>query len=540
MTQPEVFTRKTSGLVRVMSPNAAFVYNVLTMGLIFPWTYLWGPWAFPGSSLALGILIATVIEVFIAGAYVYLAAAMPRSGGDYVFQSRVLGGGLGYTAVMSGFVIWILQWVALSGWLFAVLGVAPFFQAMGVHLQNQGMIEVGNWALSPTGIVVISLLLAIVTTLVLVRGLKLYVLIQHFLFAATLIAFALILWIFFTTPTSQFVERLNAFAMGLGQGTDFYNFILQDVKAAGWDTQKAFSLVATLGIAPIAWTSLQWATYSVEQGSEIQGAESRRNQWFILVGSCVFTGVLLALLAVAEEKAIGKDFLSAVSASYYGQVKAEGSAGMGSIAPFPNVLAMAITASPIVIFLIALGYVANAWQVTFNCFIGMTRNMVAMALDRTLPDWVARVHPRLHSPVNAHVAYLVGSIAWILAYNYVPGWIGYTLGVTFACGYVFALSTLAAALLPYRAKQLYEASGATATFAGLPLVTVLGVVGFVLGGAMVLSFMFVPALGLTSRTAYAIVFGIIILSALMYVVAKNYNSGRGINIALAFKAVPPQ
>jgi len=38
--QPEVFARKASGLVRVMSPASAFAYNVLTMGLIFPWTYL--------------------------------------------------------------------------------------------------------------------------------------------------------------------------------------------------------------------------------------------------------------------------------------------------------------------------------------------------------------------------------------------------------------------------------------------------------------------------------------------------------------------
>lgn len=47
-TMPEVFVRKSSGLVRVMSPRSAFVYNVLTMGLIFPWTYLWAPGALPG------------------------------------------------------------------------------------------------------------------------------------------------------------------------------------------------------------------------------------------------------------------------------------------------------------------------------------------------------------------------------------------------------------------------------------------------------------------------------------------------------------
>jgi len=54
--KPEVFTRKASGLVRVMSPYSAFVYNILTMGLIFPWTYLWAPGALPGGRLFWGIL----------------------------------------------------------------------------------------------------------------------------------------------------------------------------------------------------------------------------------------------------------------------------------------------------------------------------------------------------------------------------------------------------------------------------------------------------------------------------------------------------
>ncbi len=85
--KPEVFTRKASGLVRVMSPYSAFVYNILTMGLIFPWTYLWAPGALPGGKMVWGILLAMLIEIPIAFAYVWLSTALPRSGGDYVFQS---------------------------------------------------------------------------------------------------------------------------------------------------------------------------------------------------------------------------------------------------------------------------------------------------------------------------------------------------------------------------------------------------------------------------------------------------------------------
>ena len=95
-----------------MSPYSAFIYNILTMGLIFPWTYLWAPGALPGGNVFWGIILATIIEIPIAFAYVWLSTALPRSGGDYVFQSRVFGGGVAFTVVMSGFVIWILQWVA--------------------------------------------------------------------------------------------------------------------------------------------------------------------------------------------------------------------------------------------------------------------------------------------------------------------------------------------------------------------------------------------------------------------------------------------
>ena len=134
--KPEVFSRKASGLSRVMSPWSAFMYNFLTMGVIFPWTFVWAPAAFPGVSVWKACLLAILLELPIALAYVWMATAMPRSGGDYVFQSRVFGGAIGFPVVMSGFVIWILQWVALAGWLLATLGVAPLFMGLGVHYES--------------------------------------------------------------------------------------------------------------------------------------------------------------------------------------------------------------------------------------------------------------------------------------------------------------------------------------------------------------------------------------------------------------------
>jgi hypothetical protein len=116
-----------------------------------------------------------------------------------------------------------------------------------------------------------------------------------------------------------------------------------------------------------------------------------------------------------------------------------------------------------------------------------------------------------------------------------------TLGVTFACGYVFVITCLAGALLPYRAKDVYESSpGAVYKVGNIPLVTIFGVIGFVLGGAMLLMFMFDPRLGLTSPLAYQVVFGVLTISAIWYFISKNMQKSKGINVDYAFKEIPPE
>lgn len=397
---PEIFTRKASGLVRVMSPYSAFVYNILTMGLIFPWTYLWAPGALPGGNLFWGIILATLIEIPIAFAYVWLSTALPRSGGDYVFQSRVFGGGLAFTVVMSGFVIWILQWVALSGWLLSYLGFAPLFLGLGATMSNAGLSALGVWFTTAPGIIVVSILNALASLLLLVSGFKNYVNFQHIMWWATLLAFAVMFFVLFTTPPSVFVEKLNAFAVASGGSANFYETAKSAAQAAGVDLNPPFGLLATLLVAPIAWTSLQWATYSAQQNGEIKDARSFKSQTFIMVGSLVLTGVLLAWLALGLERVGGTEFLYVAGAGYWSLV---GEATVNGFYLWPNIVAVALTASPLVVLIIGLGYILNSFQIVCNCYIGMTRVLVAMSLDRLLPD-LGRFTKTALTPPNARAS----------------------------------------------------------------------------------------------------------------------------------------
>jgi amino acid transporter len=439
---------------------------------------------------------------------------------------------------MSGYVIWILQWVALSGWLLAYLGFAPLFLGLGATTGSAAMSGIGLWFTSSTGIVITSILNALVAMLVLISGFKNYVRLQAVMIVGTLISFLTMLIVLFMGNPASSMGKIDTFAAAVAGTQNFVQTAVDASVAAGIDLNPPFSLLATLLIAPIAWTSLQWATYSAQQNGEIKNARSFNSQAFIIVGSLIFTGILLAILAAALEKAVGTEFLYVAGAGYWSGIPEATIAGFWL---WPNMIAVALSASPFIVLLIGIGYILNSHQIVHNCYIGMTRVMVAMSLDRLLPEWVSRVSERFHTPVNAHIAYFLASIPVILLYNLYPGWVGLTLGVTFACGYVFVITCLAGALLPYRASDVYEASpGAKYKIGNTPLVTVLGATGFILGGAMVLMFMFYPQLGLTSTLAYIVVFGVLAFSAIWYLLAKNAQKARGINVEFAFKEIPPE
>jgi hypothetical protein len=85
---------------------------------------------------------------------------------------------------------------------------------------------------------------------------------------------------------------------------------------------------------------------------------------------------------------------------------------------------------------------------------------------------------------------------------------------------------------------------------GTPLVTILGIIGSILGTIMVLAFLFSPTLGVLGNWnfedfpanlwAQIIAFAIILVSAIWYFLVKNAQKARGINVEYAFKEIPPE
>ncbi|HKM78519.1 MAG TPA: APC family permease, partial [Candidatus Bathyarchaeia archaeon] len=94
-----VFIREATGLVRSLS---AFDLFNLTYGQIMPavgivFIVSFTPFGFPQSNMFLAFLVAIpLVAIGPAMIYSMLAASMPRSGGDYVYVSRIIHPALGF------------------------------------------------------------------------------------------------------------------------------------------------------------------------------------------------------------------------------------------------------------------------------------------------------------------------------------------------------------------------------------------------------------------------------------------------------------
>ena len=91
---PSLFLRNATGLVKGWSGFDAFSYSFMSVNLVtLGMFYSLAVFAYvPGANPILSIVLAAVAVTFLAVAYAGLIAAMPRAGGDYIWQSRILDG----------------------------------------------------------------------------------------------------------------------------------------------------------------------------------------------------------------------------------------------------------------------------------------------------------------------------------------------------------------------------------------------------------------------------------------------------------------
>jgi amino acid transporter len=519
-----------------MSPYSAFSYNVLNIGVIFPFVYLTTLAVYPNASLTLGILITGFFTAFLALVYAGLASAMPRTGGDYIFQSRTIGSWVGFAIVATMIITFFLQWQAIGGWLTSILGLSPMFVGLGLAMNNTQFLNLGVWFTTPLGIWVVTAASSTIAAAVLIKSFAWFVKAQWIMWYGFLLSFVVMVVMFFATPTSTFIANFNHASTVLSPGIDngtgnYYQFVIKQAVAGGFIPAAGFSLIGTFLVAPVALTSLGWVGYAQEQAGEIRGAQSLRNQLFINLGGGLFSTALMMILAYALVNTVGQGWLSAASFN---------SANM-PIAPWFSTLAEVLTNNPALIVLMMIGILLNAIQVVFNVIIGWTRIAVAMSIDGVLPKFLSKVSDRTHTPVNAQVFYLI--IAGFImgyVYNFVPGYTSYALAVTAVATVMYIGTALGGAVFPRVRKAIYDSSPIAKYKVGsIPIITIAGVIAAAFSAVMLYDYLTLPFLGVASAISEEIMLAIFLGWVAYYFIRRSWLRRVGIDLELAYKEVPP-
>src|SRR6266508_6635007 len=124
--------------------------------------------------------------------------------------------------------------------------------------------------------------------------------------------------------------------------------------------------------------------------------------------------------------------------------------------------------------------VFGAWFLGWarTLFLSSTRVSFAAAFDRILPERVADVSGRRHVPVWALLLMLVPSVVVSALYAYTTHFRTYIRDAALVIAVTFFGTSIAAILLPWRKKRLYEASPlARYKVAGIPLISTAGARG---------------------------------------------------------------
>src|ERR671914_991243 len=127
-----LFARKATGLVRGWSHFDGFLYAFLVGNTIIGlWVISFAPFIEDVSVFWSILLCAAFValEVIVYAAWV---ATVPRAGGDYVWQTRVFGGPVGFVLAATGwwFILW--HWVPIYANILNIEVVGPLAAILGL------------------------------------------------------------------------------------------------------------------------------------------------------------------------------------------------------------------------------------------------------------------------------------------------------------------------------------------------------------------------------------------------------------------------
>jgi basic amino acid/polyamine antiporter, APA family len=534
--RPTLFLRKATGLVRGWSVRDSMIYaclstNVVTLGLVeFAYQD-----AFPHGQLLTAVLISGVWVSFLVVAYSGLVVTIPRAGGDYVWQSRILGSGLGFVMAATGwwFILWL--WAPIYG---AVLS-EEFFQPLWATFNDASG---AAWFGTHTGTFVVTLITIALAGVLVSIGMAGYARVQMWCFYGGLLGFAIIVIILLVANHSDFISSFNTETARLFGMKNGYAATTAAAAKAGY-TPPSFGVSGAFGqsmlLVPMLMFYLLWPNWGTTLYGEVRGASDFkrvfRGMFFGLWTTVALSVVFLALFA----KTFGFAFYQDANALWADSGVGIATAHALPVFPYPALLAGWLVHNTafqaILILLMSLWFFG--WVGTL--FLSSTRVIFAAAFDRILPDGAAQVSEKRRVPIWSLVLMLLPAVGLGALYSYNSTFHTYTLDATLVIAVTYLFSAIAVVVLPFRKPGLWSASPASRLkFLGIPVVPACGVITIGLLGYNLYEWLSNSSYGVNNNDSLIYMGAMYVLALGIYLGARVIRGRQGIDLALINKEIP--
>ncbi|HWF72577.1 MAG TPA: APC family permease [Solirubrobacteraceae bacterium] len=543
------FARRATGFVRDIKVRDAVIFNVLPAcpGLVMAVSVFWVLSTFTGVNLYVAILITIACAFLISGAFGLLSQIMPRSGGDYILISRSLHPAL---AIGSSILIGTSAMLAMGYWgvFTAKICIGPMMTMLGVSVNSHWLQQAGVTVTNHPWNMIIGFVEVAILATIMAFGTRFLMRVQFWLFVAAMLGFIVAAITLLVTSHQGFINDYNHYAQPFTHHANTYAYFMHQAAVAGTNTHAPTNWHNTI-VASGAFIAFGvWAWYSVNYAGEIRQAGTRKN-WYSMLGGLALTFVPILLMVLLLEKTVSLPFLTAVNA-----VSSNAKVYTLPNQPWWITLVAAIQTNGIFVAFLGLTFIAWAPLIVYTQIVQPVRALFAWAFDQVIPERIATVNERTHTPVFSLGLITVLSILFLYAAAYSSSFLNYVALSTIVGFPTFILVGISAIVFPYRRRAAYQASASNISFLGLPLLVYFGV-GSIAAGAfggwlwLRYSKLGLPHAGqsvwkqlFTSPThgGLALVATGLIVGGIIYYGGRAWRRTQGIDISLNYLEIPPE
>jgi len=532
-----LFVRNSTGLVREASAVDATIFNAVIsapIGSTIAYSIFFTLVAFPGANTSGVLLITLIINIPVLIMFALLASSMPRVGGDYVWVSRVLSPPLALISNVA-MIFGGLFGAAFFAKFFAVFGLGPALVALGVLFKNNSFVSWGSsFQTNTMWILIAALAIVALQTVILLRGTKATFRWQNGAFIIAMVGTIIAFIVLLVGSKHGFLANLDSVNHKFGGGTTAQ---IISTAHAGGAAPNLGNMNATLPTLFSIQGFMMWNFWSVYMSGELKSASNRRRQLSIMFGALVWDVALLILGAQALFRIAGYNLVYALNLPSPAYKIPSG--------PFYQFLAALVFNTPILSVLILVTFLFWALpSMIANTFMPI-RSFFAWSFDRLMPEGLAKVSERTHSPVNA-ILWANGIIAAVVIWSVYSHSFQLVLGMIVLAGALAVIIVGAAAIaLPKRRPDLYQSSPANVNLWGIPVL-------YITGGLSIIEFLVIiwislkyPALVMNGNASNiwwipAFLGALIVIGLLIYYIPRYVRQRQGVNINFVYKELPPE